>query len=83
MLESDIDNRFAYHPPRGEADAFAHSQVRQFCKDLATYLNRAIPEGREKALAMTKLEEVMFWANAGLARMQVETAVKHSPDTIN
>ena len=28
------------------------------------------PDGREKALAMTKLEEVMFWGNVALARKQ-------------
>jgi hypothetical protein len=27
-----------------------------------------VPEGREKALALTNLEQVMFWANAAIAR---------------
>ncbi len=31
-------------------------------------VNEVVPDGREKYLAFTKLEEVMFWANAGLAR---------------
>jgi len=31
-------------------------------------LNEIIPDGREKSLAITHLEEVMFWSNAGLAR---------------
>lgn len=27
-----------------------------------------VPDGREKATAITKLEEFMMWANAGIAR---------------
>ena len=27
-----------------------------------------VPDGREKSLAMTKLEECCMWANAGIAR---------------
>lgn len=75
MLEVDIENRFTYHPPAGEQEAFAHNQIRGFCGELATHLNYALPEGREKSLAITKLEEVMFWANASLARMRVEPPI--------
>lgn len=31
-------------------------------------LNARLPEGRETALAFTNLEQVMFWANAAMAR---------------
>lgn len=63
----DLENRFNYHKP-DEAKAGVHEGVRGECKGLAYTLNELLPEGREKSLAITKLEEVMFWANAAIAR---------------
>lgn len=69
MEQSDLNNRFGFHPAtpengRGEV----HDAVRGNCLALASTLNALIPDGREKSLAMTHLEEVMFWANAAVAR---------------
>jgi hypothetical protein len=68
MDTRDIANRFAFHPATTEEKRNEHGSVRNHCWDLATFLNGKLPEGREKALAITKLEEVMFWANAAIAR---------------
>lgn len=68
MQSADIENRFAFHPATTEEKRDAHTSVRQNCRALADFLNEKLPEGREKALAITKLEEVMFWGNAALAR---------------
>jgi hypothetical protein len=68
MHPNDIDNRFAFHPPDSEEKATAHTAVRMLCRNLAESLNERLPEGREKALAITNLEQAMFWANAALAR---------------
>lgn len=70
MAQTDIDLRFDYHPPSNPGVRQAHENVRFGCKNLANYLNGHLPEGREKSLAITKLEEVMFWANAAIARHQ-------------
>jgi hypothetical protein len=67
MDYSDLDNRFSYHKPN-EATGEKHQDVRQMCLSLAEDLNGLLPEGREKSLAITHLEEVMFWANADIAR---------------
>lgn len=65
---TEIGHRFAYHPPRDEETVRRHEGVRDLCGDLATYLTSHLPDGREKSLAITKLEEVMFWSNAAIAR---------------
>lgn len=62
----DLERRFSQHTP-SEAKIMAHKNVRSQCLRLARSLN-GIPEGREKSLAMTNLEQTMFWANAAIAR---------------
>jgi hypothetical protein len=65
----DLDNRFRYHAPTTEARREAHDFVRGATGNLAYELDARLPDGREKSVAITKLEEVMFWANAALARV--------------
>lgn len=74
MNPFDLANRFEYHPTATRDDVLAHEAVRARCRQLAEWLSTTIPEGREQALAITHLEDVMFWANAGLARHRGEAA---------
>lgn len=67
MKIEDINNRFVYHAP-DEDDVSDHEEVRAECRSLALHLNLILPDGREKSLALTHLEEVMFWSNAAIAR---------------
>lgn len=67
MDHGDLINRFTYHAPNAEA-ATKHADVRGKLLDLALWLNTVLPEGRDKSIAMTKLEEVMYSANASIAR---------------
>lgn len=72
MNKTDLDNRFEFHrAPNGEKVA-AHGTVRKILWDAASELNTLLPEGREKSIVMTKLEEAMFWGNASLARPKVK-----------
>lgn len=64
---SDLAHRFRYHRPN-EIKGAHHAVVRQKCFELAAELNSMLPQGREKSLVFTKLEEVMFWSNAAIAR---------------
>jgi hypothetical protein len=63
----DIDHRFNHHPPSPEKIVL-HEAVRALARGLAHDWVDSLPEGREKSLALTKLEEAMFWANAAIAR---------------
>jgi hypothetical protein len=65
-LHHDIENRFTYHPP-DSAKAELHEMVREKARALAHDLNGLLPEGREKALALTHLEMTVMWANAAIA----------------
>ena len=67
MEEKDILNRFVYHKPK-EDDSMKYITIRQQAKQFADIINGIVPESREKSLAITKLEEVVMWANAGIAR---------------
>jgi hypothetical protein len=66
----DLTNRFMYHPPLDEATKSRHGGIREGVFELAEEWDGLLPDGREKALAITKLEEAMFWANAAIARHQ-------------
>jgi hypothetical protein len=68
MDHNELMNRFKYHPAKDVVTQRAHETIRDMCKGVAVTLNAGLMEGREKALAITKLEEVMFWANASIAR---------------
>ena len=64
---SDIENIFTYHAPK-EGQPEKYTAIRNKAKEFATLIQDCVPDGREKSLAMTNLEEVVMWANAGIAR---------------
>lgn len=67
MSQEGISNRFTYHAP-DQDKIYLHGQVRESLLTVANYFDDVLPDGREKALALTKLEEAMFWSNAAIAR---------------
>jgi len=67
MTQEDLNNRFTYHAPKpGQPEIY--KKLRDNAKWLAEIINELCPESREKSLAITKLEEASFWANASIAR---------------
>ena len=71
ILAERIERDFTYHPPvAGQADIYG--RIRREAKELALTLVELVPDGRERATAITKLEEAVTWANAGIARQATE-----------
>jgi hypothetical protein len=68
MQFADLQHRFNHHAPPNGTTAQKHITVRERCLELAEVLDGTQGDGREKSLAITKLEEAMMWANAGIAR---------------
>lgn len=67
MTEAELNRRFDHHPPRDPERVSEHQEVRDAAKAFAAVL-ATLPDGREKALAITKVEEALFWSNAAVAR---------------
>lgn len=76
MTKEDLDNRFGSHAANTDEKRAAHEDVRAKCRELADFIDEVLVDGREKATAITKLEEVMFWTNAGVARPLLARAAR-------
>ena len=68
-MKERLESDFTYHPPKEESKPI-FVEAREKAKDFALWINDNYPHCRERSLALTKLEEVVMWANAGLARNQ-------------
>lgn len=67
ISQEDRDVRFTYHPPK--SDQIPRFQViREQALQMANTICNATPASREQSLAITALEETVFWANAAIAR---------------
>ncbi len=62
-----LADRIRYHKPSDEG-VQRIAQIRRVILEASRTVAAVVPEGREQSLAFTKLEEAMYWANAGIAR---------------
>lgn len=62
-----IENNFVYHAPK-QGQPEIYTEIRDKAKELAYLIDEKVPKSREQSLAITNLEQAVFWANAGIAR---------------
>jgi len=65
--KDQIEKAFTYHSPTGD-QAERYVRIRDKAKELALLIDDCVPDSREKSVALTELETVVMWANAGIAR---------------
>lgn len=66
---NEIETMFTYHPPKsGQPEKY--KTIRDKAKELATVIFEMTPDSREQAIAYSKLDEVVMWANAAIARRE-------------
>lgn len=70
-IMEDLENRFSYHAPAG-TQTIRYENIRQKAKEIAIMLEALCPTSRELSLAITNLEQCVFWANAAIARHEHE-----------
>ena len=65
-----LDKDFTYHPPTSD-QAGRYIEIRGSAKLVAELLMRCCPPSRELSVALTKLDEVVMFANAAIARNEL------------
>jgi hypothetical protein len=73
MTDEQIRNIFSYHAPFGN-QAARYEAIRTEARTLAFIIDDNCPESREKALALTNLQQAVMWANAAIAINEKEAA---------
>lgn len=80
-LYDRIENDFTYHPPtQDQIPKFV--AIRDEAKNFAHLIDKLVPDGREKSLALTALDQVVWSANAGIARAKEENPEPEEPRDI-
>ena len=62
-----LDNNFVYHAPKPGQNV-KYENLRGMGKSCAETILRLCPPSRERSVALTQLEDSIFWANAAIAR---------------
>lgn len=66
-IRDRIKSDFTYHPPK-EGQPAIYEGIRTKGLEMATHVVDNTPPSREQSLALTAIEEAVFWANAAIAR---------------
>ena len=66
-MTEQIEKAFTYYTPKGN-QVERYTCIRDTGKQFANLIDELCLGSQEKALAITKLEECVMWANASIAR---------------
>jgi hypothetical protein len=66
-MRERIDRDFTHHPPKDDQLA-RYTSIRAHAKVLAECIAESTPSSREQSVALTKLDEVVMFANAAIVR---------------
>lgn len=67
MQPEEIDAIFDHHPPKDDETVLAHEDTRRSCKQLAEFFNEILLPCRERSMALSRVQEAMWAANAAIA----------------
>lgn len=67
MTNEELTNRFTYHAPK-EGQPERYVAIRAKALELALLINELTPTSREQSVAYTALDDVVWAANAAIAR---------------
>lgn len=79
ITSEELERRFTYHPPAAGQPQI-YEMIREKARELASFIVWNTPESREQSLAITAIEEAVFWANAAIARNGQKAAT--DPNTL-
>lgn len=69
LTSGELQRRFNYHSPNTPEKVRRHEHARKvFLGAAEEVVDLTGPPTREQSIAITKLEEAMFWTNAAIAR---------------
>jgi len=64
-----VRNDFTFHPPiMGSDQGDRYTRIREMGRLMAEELLTLCPTSRELSVALTNLDQTVFWANAAIAR---------------
>lgn len=66
-MVNQLENNFKYHAPKNDQQE-RYVFLRDGARVLAYDIVKNTPVSREQSLALTNLEQAIFWANAAIAR---------------
>lgn len=67
VTDAELENRHTYHPVK-EGQAEKYEAIRAKALEFSKLIRDICPHSRELSTALTRIDEVVFHANASIAR---------------